>query len=75
MDTLDSLVKMLPFLIPLALLEIGLMVWALIDVAKRQYVKGNKVVWILIIVLINIIGPIAYFLIGRLDGPEDKTFS
>jgi heme/copper-type cytochrome/quinol oxidase subunit 2 len=59
---------------PIALIQIGLMVWALIDIAKRQYVKGNnKIVWILVVVLINIIGPIVYFLIGRQDGPREDN--
>jgi hypothetical protein len=53
-------------LIPLILLQLGLMIWALLDVIKRERVKGgNKVVWILIIVLVNIIGPIIYLLVGR----------
>jgi len=55
--------------IPIALIQIGLMVWALVDITKREYVKGNtKIIWILIIVLVNIIGPILYFLIGRKEG-------
>ncbi len=71
-EDLDFIISLLPFLIPLAILEWGLMVWALIDVAKRKYVKGNKVAWILIIVLIGIIGPIVYFLLGRRDEPEGE---
>jgi CDP-diglyceride synthetase len=57
---------LLLLLIPLIILELGLMIWALLDVIKRERVKGgNKVVWILIIVLVNIIGPIIYLLVGR----------
>ena len=58
--------------IPIALLQIGLMIWALVDVIRRDYVRGNnKVVWILVIVIINIIGPIIYLLLGRSDGPKE----
>ncbi len=64
-EEVNQIVKILPFLIPLILLELGLLVWALIDVARRPRVRGNKVVWILVIVLINIIGPILYFIFGR----------
>jgi hypothetical protein len=71
MDDLQTITELLPFLIPIAILQIGLMVWALIDVIKRPQVRGNKVVWILVIVLINIIGPIVYLLAGRKEGPED----
>jgi hypothetical protein len=65
---------MLPLLIPVILLEFGLLIWALLDVIRREHVTGgNKVVWILVIVLVNIIGPIVYFLFGRKEGsPEGE---
>jgi hypothetical protein len=68
----DLILKLLPYLIPLFLLEIGLLVFALVDVIKRKQVRGgNKIVWILVIVLINIIGPIIYLAIGRKEEPVD----
>ncbi|MCL2149807.1 MAG: PLDc N-terminal domain-containing protein [Dehalococcoidia bacterium] len=64
--------KLLPLLIPLALIEIGLMVWAVIDIAQRRHVTGgNKVVWILVVVIINFMGPLAYFIFGRRDEPAE----
>jgi hypothetical protein len=72
LDNLE-LAKLLPLLIPVIILEFGLLIWALLDVIKRQYVTGgNKVVWILVIVLVNIIGPIVYFLFGRKEGPAEN---
>jgi hypothetical protein len=66
-------VKLLPMLIPIALLQLGLLVWALLDVIRRERVRGgNKVVWILVIVLINIIGPIVYFIFGREEGTSEE---
>ena len=66
MDELNTIMDMLPFLIPLFLLEIGLLVFALLDVIKRKRVRGNnKIIWVLIIVLVEIIGPIIYLAIGR----------
>ena len=53
-------------IIPLILVEIGLVAFALYDLVKRKRVKGgNKWVWGVIIVVVNIIGPILYFVIGR----------
>ncbi len=73
MDELDTIRQILPFLIPLALLQFGLLVWALIDVVKREHVTGgNKVVWILIIVLVGILGPLIYFIFGRKEGPVEE---
>jgi len=63
---------LLALLVPVILLEFGLLIWALLDVIRREHVTGgNKVVWILVIVLINIIGPIVYFLFGRKEGPPE----
>lgn len=53
-------------LLPLIVLQLTLMIAALVDLLKRERVTGgNKVVWVLIIIFINIIGPIIYFVIGR----------
>lgn len=61
----DQLMKLLPLLIPLFLIQLGLMIAALIDLIKREKTKGPKWVWILIVVFVNMIGPIIYFVIGR----------
>ena len=55
----------LPFLIPIVLLQLLLIVVALVDLVRRPKVNGPKWVWAVIILLINFIGPIAYFLVGR----------
>lgn len=65
MDNLALLKQYLPLLIPVIILELGLMIAALIDLSKREKTKGPKWVWILVIVLVNMFGPIIYFLVGR----------
>lgn len=65
MDNLALLKQYLPLLIPVVILELGLMIAALIDLSKREKTKGPKWVWILVIVLVNLFGPIIYFLVGR----------
>ncbi len=59
-------------LIPLALLELLLLVFALVDVIRREpaRVRGNKLVWILIILFISTLGPICYFILGRKEATE-----
>ena len=53
-------------LIPLVLIEIALLVFALVDLVKRKKVRGgNKWVWGVVIVAVNVIGPIIYFVVGR----------
>lgn len=53
-------------LAPLVIFELVLMVAALVDLIKREKVTGgNKLVWVLLIIFINIIGPLVYFIWGR----------
>ncbi len=69
----DAIIGILPFLVPVFLLELGLMIFALVDVIKRKRVRGDsKVLWIIIIVLVNLIGPIIYLLIGRKEEVIDS---
>ncbi len=69
----QQITALLPFLIPLAVIQLLLLVIALIDVVKREKVTGgNKVVWILVIVFINIVGPIIYLLVGRKESEIDR---
>jgi hypothetical protein len=75
-DNIAQILSLLPILIPIVLLELGLMVFALINIVTRKQVRGgNKAVWILVVVLIQIIGPIVYFAFGRkeeiVDGDKD----
>ncbi|MDN6968341.1 PLDc_N domain-containing protein [Oenococcus sp. UCMA 17063] len=56
----------LPFLIPLAIVELVLLISALISILRhRHYRHGNRIIWIVLVLLIQPLGAIAYFLIGR----------
>lgn len=63
-----ALDKWLPLLIPLIIIELVLIVVALIDLIRRdsrQVLGGNKLIWVLIILLISTLGPICYLVLGR----------
>ena len=59
--------EILPFLIPLVILEVALIAVALYDLTRpERRVRGSsKLVWGLVIVLFQLLGPLAYFLFGR----------
>jgi hypothetical protein len=59
--------SLLLILLPLVLIELGLVVFSLVDLFKpeRRVVGNNKLLWALIIVLVGTIGPIVYLLAGR----------
>ncbi|WP_174615961.1 PLD nuclease N-terminal domain-containing protein [Virgibacillus ihumii] len=50
---------------PIMVIQFILLVIALIDVIRIERTNGPKWMWILIILFINIIGPIVYFIFGR----------
>jgi drug/metabolite transporter (DMT)-like permease len=55
----------LPLLIPVILIELALLITALVDLIRREKTRGPKWAWVLVIVLLNFIGPIIYFVAGR----------
>ena len=59
--------QVIALLLPVVAIQLGLMVAALFDLEKddRRVRGGNKIVWVLIVVFLNIVGPLAYFLAGR----------
>lgn len=73
MTGLETIKEILPFLIPLLLIQLVLLIIALTDLIKREKVRGgNKIIWALVIVFINIIGPILYLFIGRQESYDDS---
>jgi len=61
--------QVIALLLPLVVIQLGLIIAALYDLEKEErHVRGgSKLVWVLIIVFINVIGPIVYFMAGRQD--------
>jgi hypothetical protein len=64
----DLLVSLLPVLVPIALIEVILMVSALVSIFRHtSYKVGTRVLWVVVVILVNIIGPILYFALGRAE--------
>ena len=63
---MDVLIANLPLFIPLIIAEVLLAVTALIHVLRHPHYRfGNKIMWALIVLFIQVIGPIAYFVLRR----------
>jgi hypothetical protein len=62
--------ELLLLLIPVVLIQLGLLILALRDLLRpERRVRGDsKLMWGVIIVVVNIIGPVLYFLVGREEG-------
>lgn len=65
--SLENIQELLPLLLPILLIDLGLKIYAIIDLIKEERrVKGNnKIIWILVIALVNVFGWMIYFLAGR----------
>ena len=62
---LEKIIQFLPYIIPIVLLQLILMVVALVDLSKREKTRGPKWLWVIIIIVGELLGPIVYFVIGR----------
>jgi Phospholipase_D-nuclease N-terminal len=62
-----KLEQIIALLAPILVIQLGLMIAALYDLEKeeRRVRGGSKLVWALVIVFVNIVGPIVYFTAGR----------
>ena len=70
-NDLEEIKEYLPFLIPIAVLQLGLMLAALISILKhKKYKTGNRALWVILSLFVSIIGPILYFVLGKTDEEE-----
>ncbi|MBQ1904300.1 MAG: PLDc_N domain-containing protein [Ruminococcus sp.] len=67
----EDIKEYLPLLIPIAVLQLGLMLAALISILKhKKYKTGNRALWVILSLFVSIIGPILYFVLGKTDEEE-----
>ena len=66
---MEQLTEFLPFLIPLVIAQFSLFGYTLYHIfTHKTYKRGNRLLWLVItILLMNFVGPILYFLLGKED--------
>jgi hypothetical protein len=66
---MDNIMEFLPFLIPLVIVQFSLLGYTLYHIlTHKTYKRGNRTLWLIItLVLMNFVGPILYFLLGKED--------
>ncbi|MFS8631114.1 MAG: PLD nuclease N-terminal domain-containing protein [Bacillales bacterium] len=50
---------------PILIVQLILLVLALVDWMKQENTRGPRLLWLFIILFVNILGPILYFLFGK----------
>jgi hypothetical protein len=69
-DALGTSTTIAVFIVILAVVQIAVQIFDLIDLARRRYVTGGKKwVWLLVILFGNLVGAILYLAIGRQEPP------
>lgn len=63
----DAMPREVAMLVPLVVIQLGLMALALHDLLQpeRRVLGGSKLLWGLVIVLGELMGPVVYFAVGR----------
>ena len=64
-NTAFDFARILPLLIPIIIIQLGLQIYALVDLYRQESVKGPKWAWVLVIIFLNLIGPIVYLVVAR----------
>lgn len=66
---MNDVTQILPFLIPLIIVEVGLLVYTLYHIlTHKTYKRGNRALWVIVaIVGMQFWGPILYFVLGKED--------
>lgn len=63
---MDTLWEMLPLLVPIFALDAALAVTAALHVLRHPHYRfGSRAFWLVVVIALLLIGPIAYFVAGR----------
>lgn len=65
---MENISQYLPLILPIIILQLIFQIFALVDLFRRTKEEirwENRIIWVLIILVFGILGPIAYFIFGR----------
>ncbi len=67
MHGLNIDLRLLAALVPLVLIDLGMVVYSIVDLYRpdRRVKGGNKLIWLLVILLVSTLGWVVYLLVGR----------
>lgn len=64
---MEKITEMLPFLIPLVLVQLAFFGYTLRHILTHEhYKRGSRALWLLVVIVgINFVGPILYVILGK----------
>ncbi len=61
---MKNISDVIPFLIPVILIQVGLQVYSIVNLVRRKKVRfNNKLVWGIIIIMFQMLGAVAYLVL------------
>lgn len=66
---MNEIREFLPFIIPLIVIELALLAYTLHHIfTHKKYKRGSRALWVVVVIVgMEFIGPILYFLLGKED--------
>ena len=68
----ETTIDNLAILLPLLMVQAGLMIFCIIKIHTEGVNNMSKIAWTLIVIFINLCGPILYLLVGRKKDSYDS---
>lgn len=63
---MDTLLRILPLLIPVLIMDVVLAVAAVVHILRHPHYRfGNKTMWLVVVIVLLLFGPIIYFVFGK----------
>ena len=72
---MEVLKSYLIYLIPIFIIQLGLQLYAIVVLFRQDTTVrgGKKWIWLIVIVLLEILGPIVFFILGRTEGEGGES--
>lgn len=67
--SMSEIKEMMPFLIPLVIVQFGLLFYTLHHILTHSsYRRGSRALWLVVVIVgMEFVGPILYFVLGKED--------
>jgi hypothetical protein len=72
---MEFIIKYWAYLLPIIIIQIVFQIIAIVDLVRHPNEEirgGSKALWVVVIIILEILGPVIYFIFGRKYNAGDK---
>lgn len=70
--TMEQVMNLIPLLAPIILVQAVWMIVSLISIMRKNASFDKKMIWMIVVLVIGLIGPVIYFAIGAKQLDKDE---